>query len=119
MASNADNSKLKNGFRCTGIHPFNDKAIPEEAYQPSTLYVQESTVTAAVAGNGTNYVNNKFGLFFFKYKRVNERYNHMGTMNKNNNDFRVQCFYEEYSFVTPYLCSISCSKHCEFTVRQV
>lgn len=65
VASNADNSKLKNGFRCTGIHPFNDKAIPEEANQPSTLYVQESTVTAAVAGNGTNYVNNKFGLFFF------------------------------------------------------
>lgn len=41
------------------------EAIPEEAYQHSTLYVQESTVTAAVAENGTNYVNNKFGLFLF------------------------------------------------------
>ena len=33
--------KIKNGFQCTGIHPFNQGAIPSEAFLPSTIYTAE------------------------------------------------------------------------------
>lgn len=36
-------SVIQNGFKATGIFPFNPEAIPEEAYKPASLYTTEST----------------------------------------------------------------------------
>ena len=41
VSTNADTKKIKNGFQCTGIHPFNQGAIPSEAFLPSTIYTAE------------------------------------------------------------------------------
>jgi hypothetical protein len=36
-------SVIQNGFKATGIFPFNPEAIPDEAYKPATLYTTEPT----------------------------------------------------------------------------
>ncbi|KAJ8318451.1 hypothetical protein KUTeg_003542 [Tegillarca granosa] len=39
---------LKNGFRSTGIYPWNPDQIPPEAYLPSTLYSTSTYITNSV-----------------------------------------------------------------------
>ncbi|CAC5424929.1 unnamed protein product [Mytilus coruscus] len=47
--TNLDNTKVINGFKCTGIYPFNEHAIPEEAFLPNTIYVAESVDATSAA----------------------------------------------------------------------
>ncbi|CAG2241848.1 unnamed protein product [Mytilus edulis] len=47
--TNLDITKIINGFKCTGIYPFNEHAIPAEAFLPNTIYVAEAVDTTSAA----------------------------------------------------------------------